>query len=243
MSLQDFIATHRDELVQRTRAKVALRPSPQPSVTELEHGVPLFLSQLGEALEQERRSTPPQVPPQGGGILHPEEDAREKSAQAATHNGTHNGNRAANASGPARAPDTNAAIARSARLHGEDLRRLGFTIEQVVRDYGDVCQAVTELALEENAAVTTAEFHTLNRCLDDAIAEAVTSWNEASDRSRPPPPRDSFRDELRAELSTAIAAFEALRTGRVGPSGATALVAGRCLNRMLSLLRDAKRAP
>ena len=39
---------------------------------------------------------------------------------------------------------------------------------------GDICQAVTELALEQHAPITTEEFHTLNRCLDTAIAEAVT---------------------------------------------------------------------
>jgi hypothetical protein len=212
MSLHAFIAAHRDELVLRTRAKVAERPSPGPSEAQLEHGVPLFLAQLCEALAREQRSP------------------------------ARNGADGATAIDPAPAPDTNAAIARSARLHGQDLRRLGFTIDQVVHDYGDVCQAVTELALEENAPVTTAEFHTLNRCLDNAIAGAVTSWNEERERSRPKlPPADTFREELGAELKTAIAAFEALRTGRVGPSGATALVAGRCLNRMLSLLRDAKR--
>jgi hypothetical protein len=39
---------------------------------------------------------------------------------------------------------------------------------------GDVCQAITELALDQKAPITVKEFHTLNRCLDAAIAEAVT---------------------------------------------------------------------
>ena len=47
-------------------------------------------------------------------------------------------------------------------------------MSQVVHDYGDVCQAITELALERKAPITVKEFHTLNRCLDTAIAEAVT---------------------------------------------------------------------
>ena len=80
-------------------------------------------------------------------------------------------------------PPTSANIAATASAHGETLRKMGFTIEQVVHDYGDVCQAVTELAVEQNAAVTTAQFHTLNGCLDNAIAGAVTSWNMTRDKS------------------------------------------------------------
>src|SRR6187549_2048220 len=36
----------------------------------------------------------------------------------------------------------------SALRHGGALRRAGFTVAQVVHGYGDVCQAVTELAIE-----------------------------------------------------------------------------------------------
>ena len=39
---------------------------------------------------------------------------------------------------------------------------------------GDICQAITEIALEQHVPLTVEEFHTLNRCLDIAIAEAVT---------------------------------------------------------------------
>jgi hypothetical protein len=38
------------------------------------------------------------------------------------------------------------AIGRSAAHHGRDLLQRGFTVDQVVHDYGDLCQAVTELA-------------------------------------------------------------------------------------------------
>ena len=51
---------------------------------------------------------------------------------------------------------------------------MGFDVSQVVHDYGDICQAITELAREQKAPITVKEFHTLNRCLDAAIAEAVT---------------------------------------------------------------------
>ena len=45
-------------------------------------------------------------------------------------------------------------IAKSAARHGRDLLRVGLTIGQVVRDYGDVCQAITELAVEQRATIS-----------------------------------------------------------------------------------------
>src|SRR5438067_6048473 len=63
-------------------------------------------------------------------------------------------------------------IARTAAEHGNELLRTGFTVGQVVHDYGDLCQAITEVAIEQNATVSAAEFRTLNRCLDEAIAGA-----------------------------------------------------------------------
>jgi diguanylate cyclase (GGDEF)-like protein len=65
-----------------------------------------------------------------------------------------------------------------AMLHGRDLQKQGFTLEQVIRDYGDVCQAITILAVETGAPILPAEFRTFNRCLDDAIAAAVTAYSE-----------------------------------------------------------------
>jgi len=64
-------------------------------------------------------------------------------------------------------------ISDSALLHGRDLLRQGFTVSQVVHDYGDICQAVTELAVETHSPISTEEFHTLNRCRDTASAEKI----------------------------------------------------------------------
>ena len=54
----------------------------------------------------------------------------------------------------------------------------GFTVSQVVHDYGDVCQSITDLALQLNAPINVEDFRTLNRCLDDAIASAVTEHTD-----------------------------------------------------------------
>src|ERR1700722_760913 len=76
-------------------------------------------------------------------------------------------------------PDIN--VGAMAMLHGRDLHEQGFSLEQVIRDYGDVCQAVTILAVETGAPILAAEFRILNRCLDDAMAGAVSGHAERSD--------------------------------------------------------------
>jgi diguanylate cyclase len=78
----------------------------------------------------------------------------------------------------ASAANSNADVSSIAALHGRDLLQEGFTIEQVIRDYGDVCQAVTNLAVETGAPISADEFRTFNRCLDDAIAAAVTEYSQ-----------------------------------------------------------------
>src|ERR1700688_4768649 len=74
-------------------------------------------------------------------------------------------------------------IGRTAALHGAELLRQGFSVDQVVHDYGDVCQSVTALAVEQDIPIPTDEFRTLNRCLDNAIADAVASFGSARQTS------------------------------------------------------------
>jgi len=83
-------------------------------------------------------------------------------------------------SNPGNGP-SHSGVAAMATLHGRDLFEQGFTVEQVIRDYGDVCQAVTNLAVETGAPISAHEFRTFNRCLDDAIAGAVTEYSQRKD--------------------------------------------------------------
>jgi len=189
--LHEFLTLNRDEIIARARAKVAARPAPRPTEEELNNGVPLFLSQLGETL---RLST-------GGDEM-----------------------------------------ARSAAAHGGDLLRMGFTVSQVVHDYGDVCQAITELADEVGAPITTEEFRTLNRCLDDAIAEAVTEYTRQREQSIAE--QDTERlgvlaHEARNQIFAALMAFEVLKTGNVGVRGSTGSVLGRSLIGLRDLMTRA----
>ena len=133
------------------------------------------------------------------------------------------------------------AIDKSAGQHGHDLLLQGFTVSQVVHDYGDVCQTITELAIETNAPFSTADFRMLNRCLDDAIAGAVTTYSRESQQSRLDDAAQLGDErigflvhELRNLVNTAIISFEVVKTGNVGVTGST----GAVLQRSLTGLRD-----
>src|SRR5690349_3125321 len=178
--LHEFVVDHRDEIIRRCRAKVATRSVPPPTVAEIDHGVPMFLDQLVDALRLGLSSSD--------------------------------------------------AIGDAAILHGHDLLRQGFTVSQVVHDYGDVCQSITELAVETNAPISTDDFRTLNRCLDDAIAGAVTEYARERNQSgidgesaRGSERLGCFAHELRNLMNTSLMAFEVLKTGNVGVGGARAL--------------------
>jgi hypothetical protein len=114
-------------------------------------------------------------------------------------------------------------ITKSATKHGRRLWLDGFTIGQVVHGYGDVCQSVTELAVEMSANIDADDFRTLNRCLDDAIAGAVT------EHSRDGVTGEKESLELRTLAVTALIAFEALQAGNVGVGGSTGGLVHRSL--------------
>lgn len=123
---------------------------------------------------------------------------------------------------------------------------LGYTVDQVVHDYGDLCQAITDLAFERDAPFAVTEFRTLNRCLDNAIADAVTEFGfqrdaeisalqEAGEKQR----MGFLVHELRNALSTATLAVKALETGNLAMSGATGSILKRSLASLALLVNRA----
>ena len=184
--LYEFIAVNRDEIIRRCRTKVASRSVPPPTAAEIDHGVPLFLDQLVEALRLGLSSSPE--------------------------------------------------IANSAVLHGHDLLLQGLSVSQVVHDYGDVCQSITELAMEMSAPISADDFRMLNGCLDVAIAGAVTQYGRERHQStvdgstiRENERLGFFAHELRNLLHTALIAFEVVKSGNVGVGGSTGTVLQRSL--------------
>jgi signal transduction histidine kinase len=130
-------------------------------------------------------------------------------------------------------------VSSSAGLHGAELLRLGLTVGQVVHDYGSICQSVTELANERDIAISADDFQTFNRCLDDAIAQAVTEYQHQRDRTVGGPGVEHLgflAHEMRNLLGGAMLSFDALTKGNVGIQGSTGALLGRSLRGMRVLI-------
>lgn len=132
---------------------------------------------------------------------------------------------------------------RTAALHGRELLALGYSVAQVVHGYGDLCQAVTELAAESDAPVTVDEFHTFNRLLDNAIADAVASYGHHRDQSLADRGAaelherlGTLADEQRTLLEKALTALAALKVGNIGLKGATGNVLEDSLMQLRALI-------
>jgi signal transduction histidine kinase len=131
------------------------------------------------------------------------------------------------------------ALERGAATHGALLLQRGFTVAQVVHDYGGICQSVTELADETEAPISADEFRVFNGCLDDAIAGAVSEYTRQREESITADGRERMGElahELRNAVGAAMVAFEVLRMGKVGLDGSTAGVLTRSLARMATLI-------
>lgn len=196
--LYEFLTSHRAELIQHCREKVARRYTPAQIPQVVDHGVPLFLEQLVHTLAAEQLTT-----------------ARPESKP-----------------GPSPVPTD---IGRAATLHGMELLRLGFSVDQVVHHYGDVCQAVTELAVRRGSPITTDEFRTLNRCLDEAIADAVSSFVEerAADLHQR---LGTLADEQRRLVDVCLETLAAIQAGTIGATGATGMALVNTLKQLRELI-------
>lgn len=121
-------------------------------------------------------------------------------------------------------PSTTAEIEQGAVRHGHDLLLQKFTLDR----------SCTTMATSASRSLTwpwrltrrsgTDDFRTLNRCLDDAIAGAVTEYSRGQDATR-----DGESQELRNLATTAITTFDVLQTGNGGVGGSTGNVLRRSL--------------
>lgn len=134
----------------------------------------------------------------------------------------------------------------SATVHGKQLLELGYTVDDVVHGYGDLCQAISDMAVERDAPFKVEEFRTLNRCLDNAIAEAVTAFSSERDVATSRRYREEANErlgfllhELRNSLHTATLAVMALESGQLPIAGATGGVLRRSLVALTSLVKHA----
>jgi hypothetical protein len=188
--LREFLILHHREVARKCREKAAARFAPADTPDALEHGVPLFIQQLIDAL-----MTRPSAPGDDG------------TPEGLTPFPTE--------------------IGRSAALHGGELLHRGFTVDLVVHNYGDICQAITEMAIELKCTIDPDDFRILNGCLDDAIAGAVTAFAQghqdaSDDREDERHERLSVQQQEHGRLvEIAIQAFTAMKAGSLGLAGPT----------------------
>ncbi len=128
---------------------------------------------------------------------------------------------------------------RTASSDGDELFEQGYSVGEVVHGYGDVCQVITQLAIEMNTPVTLREFRTFNRLLDNAIADAVSSF--VLHRETPARSEGAYdlhqhlgaiAEEQRKLLDGAMAALDAVKYGNVGLMGATGSILEESLKKL-----------
>ncbi len=119
----------------------------------------------------------------------------------------------------------------------------GYTIEQVVHDYGDLCQTITGLAVKRGVLIEVDEFRTLNRCLDDGIADAVTEFASQHDSMKANSGALEMNErlgfvahEMRNFVNTATLAIAVIKAGGAGFGGATGALLDRSLVGMRNLI-------
>jgi len=216
--LANFLLQNESEILALTEGKTLELAGDHPSSDQLRQGLPIFYRQIIEVIGHAGSSESPPAKDQGAIARAADRGDEPAMAEAAGH-------------------PLEADVARAAGAHGLEMLRLGYTLSHVVHAYGAMCQAITEIATEKAAPISANEFHALNRCLDVAIAGAVTDYDSrrASEDSGSEGSEHQAA-EMRSLLVRAKVAFQAIRKGSVGVGGSTAESLQRCLDRMEVLL-------
>lgn len=130
-------------------------------------------------------------------------------------------------------------VKKEAEIHGAELMRLGYTLPHVVYTYGTLCQSINELAEAQNVSFTKEEFQNLNRCLDIAIAAAITGHElsrSARDTHREIERLGYLAHELRNALSSVNISLQLIKKGTAGFNGTTGQVLGKSLKRIEEII-------
>lgn len=217
--LYDFLEKNQKEILDMTEKKSLVLAGNLQSSEQLKLGLPIFYNQLKEVLLLK-----------GAENSNTKNDAdKEKAA----------GDNDEPAMAKAEGRPSEIVLAKSAGDHGIELLKLGYTLSHVVHAYGAMCQSITELAIKKNENITASEFHDLNRCLDTAIAGAVTSYEEYQnlDTNKQEVEHLGFlAHELRNALTSVNFALQIIKLGTVGFAGSTGKVLDRGLKRIENLI-------
>jgi hypothetical protein len=218
--LNDFLRENKRAILELTEKKTLELAGKHPSSDQLKRGLPILYGQILEVLA--RAGSPNAPPAKDVAAIAQAADRGDEPAMAEAAN-----------------QPLEADLARSAGLHGAEMLRLGYTLSHVVHAYGALCQSITEVATAKDVLINSSEFHALNRCLDVAIAGAVTDFQSRKDSrdARPEDPDgESVFKEMRSALLRANIAFQAIQRGAVGAGGSTAKSLAKNLARLEELI-------
>lgn len=133
------------------------------------------------------------------------------------------------------------------------MEKLGFTVNDVVHSYGDIygdiCHAIVERALQQAMSFEVGEYRMLNRCLDNAVASAVSEFGYQRDsgaaNSREIGENQrlaAIGNEVRNQLGTATLAVAALKARELTMGGTTGSILERSLHSLGKLVDEMLRA-
>lgn len=136
-------------------------------------------------------------------------------------------------------------IGSSAAIQGRHMEELGFNVNDVVHSYGDICHAIVELAMQQAMSFDVGEYRMLNRCLDNAVASAVSEFSYQHDADTAAGRESSenqrlslIGNELRNQLGTATLAVAALKARELTMGGTTGSILERSLNSLGKLVDE-----
>jgi signal transduction histidine kinase len=220
MALLEFLKTNEKTVLARIEEKSSALTGARPPTEVPRSGPPIFFKQLLHVLAH-APSEVVHLAVDKDGMVKAANDSDEPAIAAAA----------------GRPYDIE--VAKSAGAYGKELQQLGYTLSHVVHAYGATCQAITEIAIEKKAAITIEEFRALNRCLDTAIAGAVTMFH--AERAEDVTNRETqhlgfLAHELRNALAIVNTSLRLIKGGTVGFGGSIGQVLDRALKRQQELI-------
>jgi len=134
----------------------------------------------------------------------------------------------------------------SAPGHGEQRLRLGFSVDAVVREYGELRAVIIDVATEVGAPPAVREMQVVVDCIISGIAHAVSEYARQRDAEMLRQANEHFAfvaHELRNPLGAAMTAFDLLRrTGKLSPDDLMVGAVDRGLRHVRELVDETLRA-
>jgi signal transduction histidine kinase len=219
--LYSFLVENKSGILDMTEKKTLALAGLRPSSEQLKRGLPIFYDQLLVVLKAQSMDPPPHGNVDSQAMINAAIGNDEPAMAVASGN------------------TDEICLAKSAGGHGVELLRLGYTLSHVVHAYGAMCQSITEFATEKKTKITASEFHDLNRCLDAAIAGAVTEFQDLRNTqvsSREVEHLGFLAHELRNALGSVTMSLAIIKDGTVGFNGSVGKVLDRGLLRIGELV-------